>query len=137
MIKEIYKVEREDFINAGKVSSKIKTILKELQVPGALLRKIAVACYEAEINMVIHSYGGKITLHISEDGLVHLLFEDTGPGIKDLNAALTPGFSTASDKAREMGFGAGMGLPNIRRVSEFFDVKSSSEGTTLDLRWQL
>ncbi len=126
-----------DFVNAGKVSSQVKQTLKELGVNSELLRRIAVACYEAEINMVIHSLGGVIDFSINEQGQLNLIFKDVGPGINDLEKALTPGFSTASDEARQFGFGAGMGLPNIQRVTDFFDITSSPNGTMLSLGFEL
>lgn len=101
-----------------------------------VMRRIAVASYESEINMLIHAYGGDITMDIMDDGQVKLVFKDPGPGIPDLEKALTPGFSTASEKARAMGFGAGMGLPNIQRVTDDFDIQSSQDGTTLTLSFR-
>ncbi|MBQ9154333.1 MAG: ATP-binding protein, partial [Solobacterium sp.] len=102
-----------------------------------VMRRIAVASYEAEINMIIHAYGGTVYLDVTEEGMIHLIFQDTGPGIPDIEKALTPGWSTASQKARELGFGAGMGLPNIRRVSDEFDIESSPEGTSLYLTFRV
>ena len=92
---------------------------------------------EAEINLIIHSYGGEIILEITEDGIVYLSFNDSGPGITDLEKALTPGFSTASTQAREFGFGAGMGLPNIKRVSDIFEINTSSAGTNLKIGFKI
>ncbi len=132
----IYNVDKEDFANAGKVSSQIKAILKQLNLPAELIRRMAVACYEAEINLIIHSDGGKIILDLTNE-LITMIFEDVGPGIKDMDLAITPGYSTASQKARELGFGAGMGLVNIKRVSDEFDIKSSSDGTTLKIGFKI
>ena len=137
MFNQTFIVNREDFANAGKVSTKIKGILKQLGVTSDVLRKIAVACYEAEINLIIHSYGGEIILEITEDGVVYLSFNDKGPGIDDLEKALTPGFSTASTQAREFGFGAGMGLPNIKRVSDIFEINTSPAGTNLKIGFNI
>lgn len=131
-----YKVDKEDYANAGKVSSQIKQVFKEIGIDPITIRKMAVACYEAEINMIIHSNGGSIYLSILEDS-VEMKFVDTGPGIIDVEKALTPGFSTANEKAREFGFGAGMGLPNIKRVSDQFAIESSVNGTTLTLGFSL
>ncbi len=128
-----FAVEKEDYANAGKVSSQIKNTLKQLGVSADVLRRIAISCYEAEINMIIHSNGGEIMLSLSADGKCELTFKDCGPGIEDLEKAMTPGWSTAKDRAREFGFGAGMGLPNIKRVSDEFSIQSSIEGTTLVL----
>jgi anti-sigma regulatory factor (Ser/Thr protein kinase) len=128
-----YDVVRDDYTRAGKVSSDIKRTLSAVGISPAVLRRIAVASYESEINMIIHAWGGKITLDVMDDGTIQIVFKDPGPGIPDLEKALTPGWSTASEKARNMGFGAGMGLPNIKRVSDEFDIQSSAEGTTLTL----
>ena len=136
VIHEEYSVAQYDFANAGKASSSIKEHLKQLGVDPQVLRRIAVACYESEINLIIHADGGDIILDVFEDGTIQLIFKDEGPGIEDIEKAMTPGFSTASEKARSMGFGAGMGLPNIKRVSDEFDIQSSSEGTTLTLRFK-
>lgn len=137
MFNQTFIVNKDDFANAGKVSTKIKSILKQLGVASDVLRRIAVACYEAEINLIIHSYGGEIVLEISEDGVVYLSFNDKGPGINDIEKALTPGFSTASTQAREFGFGAGMGLPNIKRVSDIFDINTSPAGTNLKIGFNI
>lgn len=132
MLIKQFQVIANNYTNAGKVSSNIKDILKQLGVPSEKLRKISVACYEAEINMIIHSDGGTISLNIEEDKeMLFLNFDDVGPGIPDIEQAMVPGWSTASEKAREFGFGAGMGLVNIKRVSDDFSIASSSEGTHL------
>lgn len=137
MITYSFNVERENFVDAGVVSSKVKRILKQIGIPTAVLRNIAVACYEAEINMIIHSYGGEITLDIDDEGNVTLVFADVGPGIPDVEKALTPGWSTASAQARQMGFGAGMGLVNIKRVSDAFDLQTSPSGTTITITFRV
>lgn len=137
MITYSFNVEKENFVDAGVVSSKVKRILKQIGIPTAVLRNIAVACYEAEINMIIHSYGGEITLDIDDEGNVTLVFADVGPGIPDVEKALTPGWSTASAQARQMGFGAGMGLVNIKRVSDAFDLQTSPSGTTITITFRV
>ncbi len=135
MMEYSYVINKDDYANAGKVSTQIKKILKELGVPPEVLRRMAIACYEAEINMIIHSYGGIIKLSISNQ--ISFVFKDKGPGIPDINMAMQPGYSTADDRARELGFGAGMGLANIKKVSDEFDIESSVEGTTLNLRFNI
>jgi len=131
-----YLIVKDDFVNAGKASSQIKQLLKGLGVDSNVLRNISIACYEAEINMVIHSYGGDVILEITPK-YIQLEFIDRGPGIEDIEKALAPGFSTATEEAREYGFGAGMGLPNIKRVSDYFDIQSSPEGTKLTLQFEV
>ena len=137
MLFEQYIVERDDYANAGKVSSKVKQYLSNLGVPSDVLRRIAVACYEAEINMIIHAWGGVINLFVSDSWIIQIVFKDVGPGITDMEKALTPGWSTASEEARSLGFGAGMGLVNIKRVSDEFDIVSSKEGTTLTIAFKV
>ncbi len=132
-----YKVARDDYARAGKVSSDIKQTLATVGIDTAVLRRIAVATYESEINMIIHAWGGDITMDVFDNGTIQLVFADPGPGIPDLEKAMTPGWSTASEKARDMGFGAGMGLPNIKRVSDEFDVVTSENGTTLTLGFKV
>lgn len=130
-----YTIEKDDYANAGSVSSDIKSTLQAAGVNPGVLRNIAVASYEAEINMIIHAYGGKVYLDFDDQNFIELKFHDLGPGIEDIEKSMTPGYSTASEKARTMGFGAGMGLPNIKRVSDEFNITSSPEGTHLDLRF--
>lgn len=138
MLIEKFDVIADNFASAGKVSSKVKDILKQLGITTEKLRKISVACYEAEINMIIHSDGGTISVHMDdEDDMLTLCFDDVGPGIPDIDQAMVPGWSTASEKAREFGFGAGMGLVNIKRVSDLFDIQSSSQGTHLKVGFKL
>ena len=102
MTHQEYDVVREDYANAGKVSGQIKKYLKQLGIASGILRRIAVASYEAEINMIIHAYGGKIYMDIEEDK-VKLVFNDVGPGIEDVEKAMVKGYSTASEKARADG----------------------------------
>ena len=99
-----------------------------------LIRKIVICSYEAEVNLVIHSLGGDIELEISNSA-IHLYSIDQGPGIENINLAMKAGFSTASEKAREMGFGAGMGLPNMKKHSDEFEIKSSNGGTFIRMTY--
>ncbi len=117
-----------NFEKAGFASTEIKRILKSLKIDSALIRRIGIASYELEINQVIHSLGGKMIYHVDNEKVV-IEAVDIGPGIPDLEKALTEGFSTATEKVRSMGFGAGMGLPNTKRVSDDFKIESSSAGT--------
>nr|WP_308202631.1 ATP-binding protein [Cloacibacillus evryensis] len=116
---------------AGAASNNIKNTLKMLGIASDICRRVAIITYEAEINLVIHAGGGMLQALISEDH-VDLVIKDEGPGIADINKAMTEGYSTATEQAREMGFGAGMGLPNIKRNSDTFDIESEvGKGTTL------
>lgn len=135
-MKKIYQVERDNYEDAGKASSDIKRTLKSLGIDRRILKAVAIACYEAEINIAIHSDGGTVTFEIDDQGIVYLSFDDIGPGIDDLELALTPGYSTASAKARSLGFGAGMGLFNMKNVASSFEITSSKEGTHINMSFQ-
>jgi CBS domain-containing protein len=122
---------RYDFENAGKASTEIKKALKKRNIDRKIIRRIAVASYELEINQVVHSLGGRMTFIISPESVI-IEASDRGPGIEKLEEALTEGFSTANDWIRSLGFGAGMGLPNIKRVSDEFNIESVlGKGTTV------
>lgn len=125
-----YAVVQSDFKNAGKASSEIKALLQEYKVDRKKIRAVATALYELEINQVVHSLGGEVVCRIS-DKHVEILARDRGPGIENIDLALSEGFSTATDWIRSMGFGAGMGLPNIKRVSDEFRINSSKAGTEI------
>lgn len=135
-MKKVYQVEKDNYEDAGKASTDIKRTLKALGIERKVLKSVAIACYEAEINIVIHSDGGTVTFEIDDDGLIRLSFDDIGPGIEDLELAQTPGYSTASPKARSLGFGAGMGLVNMKSVASSFDIQSSKEGTHIYMTFQ-
>lgn len=134
-MRQTFDVRKDDYENAGQVSSTIKRILKQIGVPSKLLRNISIACYEAEINLVIHSDGGVVTFEVDDEGMITLKFDDIGPGIENLELALTPGYSTANTQAREFGFGAGMGLVNMKRVASEFDITSSPQGTHITMKF--
>lgn len=128
-----YEVNGDDFSVAGEASSAVKKHLKQLGFPPDLIRRVAIAMYEGEINMVIHADGGVATVEIARDG-VKIILADRGPGIKDVELAMQEGYSTAPDEVRNLGFGAGMGLPNIKKYSD--DLKIETElgvGTTLTI----
>lgn len=118
-----FEVSNEDFSSAGVASSKIKKILRQIGMESSVIRRIAIATYEAEINVAIHSLGGDIQVYIKSDK-VEIFVEDRGPGIADLNLAMQKGFSTATKEIRELGFGAGMGLPNMEKCSDDFHIES-------------
>ena len=133
MIKETYPVKADDMTCAGDVSARIKRHMKRLGIPSGVMRRVSVCTYEAEINLVIHSDGGQIDFEISEDRIV-VRARDVGPGIPDIDKAMTEGWSTASNEVRNMGFGAGMGLPNMKRNADEFAISSVvGEGTDISM----
>jgi CBS domain-containing protein len=121
---KVYSLNRYDFENGGKASSEIKKFLKERGISSKLVRRVAVASYELEINLVAHSIGGMLSFDITDER-VKISSHDRGPGIADVDKALTEGFSTANEWIRSQGFGAGMGLPNVKRVSDEFAIQSA------------
>lgn len=124
------------FFLAGRASGEIKRKLAELGLPPELLRRVVIAAYEAEMNVVIHAYSGVIEVAVM-DGEVSVQAVDRGPGITDIPQAMTPGYSTASDKVRSLGFGAGMGLANMTRCSDEFDIASEvGRGTTVQMEFR-
>lgn len=128
-----FDIQGGDFSAAGEASSEVKKALKQLNIQPQTLRRIAVALYEAEVNVVAHAYRGTMTIDISPARILVQL-QDEGPGIDDIVKAMEEGFSTASDKVREMGFGAGMGLPNIKKNSDEMHLTSTpGTGTTLEI----
>ena len=136
MILKTYTVIAKDFDHAGCVSSDIKRWAKSENLDADLIRRLAIACYEAEINMIIHSLGGTITLSLDDDDL-KLIFQDSGPGIENIELAMKAGWSSANDVAQSMGFGAGLGLPNIHKNADTFKLESCCEGTKLTLGFKL
>lgn len=132
-IKLHYDVDSNDFSCAGEASGKIKKALKDLGFDAALIRNVAIAVYEGEINMVIHAEGGTIDAEISPDK-VTVILADKGPGIPDIEMAMREGYSTAPENVRALGFGAGMGLPNIKKYSDTMDISTEiGVGTTITL----
>lgn len=127
-----YEIEAMDLENAGTVSSIIKKTLISEGIEKAIIKRVSIAVYEAEINVVIHSYGGFCN-YVIDDEKIKVTFKDTGPGIPDIEQAIQPGFSTANSQAIYYGFGAGMGLMNIKNASDEFNISSSSQGTTLEI----
>ena len=128
-----YEVDPDDFTRAGETSSTVKKKLNQLGFSPETVRKCAIAMYEGEINMVIHANGGSIDVSIFPDK-IEIVMKDTGPGIPDIEKAMQAGFSTAGDKVRELGFGAGMGLPNIKKYTDNMQIDTSpGKGTKLTL----
>ncbi len=129
-----FEITAGDFAAAGEASSKIKSILKSLGIKSDIIRKAAIASYETELNMIIHSLGGNMELAITAN-CIEISSHDVGPGIDNVEAAMTEGFSTAPDSVRIMGFGAGMGLPNIKRCADEFSIDSIvGKGTDMHIR---
>ena len=125
-----------DFERAGEASAKIKKMLKMIGVPADIVRRIAIGTYEAEMNVIIHAGGGNVAAEAFSDVTV-ITVSDKGPGIPDIEKALQEGWSTAPDHVRQMGFGAGMGLPNMVKCSDKFDIQSVvGEGTTITMRFE-
>ena len=129
-----YDVPGDDFTRAGAASSDVKRNLKELGISPSVIRNVSIAMYEGEINMVIHAGGGVIDVEITEEEIIMTL-ADRGPGIANLELAMKEGYSTAPDNIRCLGFGAGMGLPNIKKYTDDFRIETEvGEGTTLHLK---
>jgi len=120
---KVYSLQQHDFENGGKASTEIKKFLKRRKVPSGVIRRVAVACYELEINLVAHSLGGMLGFDINPER-IRISANDLGPGIENIKLAMTEGFSTASEWVRSMGFGAGMGLPNVKKISDEFEIHS-------------
>ena len=132
-----YDVPGDDFTRAGEASSSIKKALKQVGLAPDIIRNVAIAMYEGEINMVIHADGGVADVSICEDSIVVTL-SDTGKGIADIDQAMQEGFSTATDEIRELGFGAGMGLPNMKKYSDSMVIESEvGKGTVVTLKFNL
>ncbi len=128
--KETFDIAAGDYAAAGEASAKIKGLLKRIGIDPAVVRRVTIAAYEAEMNIVIHSHGGRMELSVTPES-VELHCTDTGPGIENIDKAMREGFSTAPSSVRMMGFGAGMGLPNIKHNSDTLKIRSDSGGTSL------
>lgn len=130
-------VNGDDFTSAGQASIQIKKNLRRLGLDPEIIRRVSIAMYEGEINMVIHAHGGEADVNVHESH-IEIILKDNGPGIKNIEQAMQEGFSTAPDQIRSLGFGAGMGLPNMKRYTD--DMKIESEvgvGTTVTMRVNL
>jgi len=123
-IVQLYEVPGNDFTRAGEASSKVKGILKKLGYDPDAIRRVSIAMYEGEINMVIHANGGIARVEIFPDR-VEILLSDQGPGIADVEKAMEEGYSTAPDEVRALGFGAGMGLPNMKKCCDVFRIDTA------------
>lgn len=128
-----YDVDGEDFTSAGQASVQVKKNLRQLGVSPEIIRRVSIAMYEGEINMVIHAGGGRATVSVYPDKIVMVL-EDKGPGIADIDLAMSEGFSTAPENIRNLGFGAGMGLPNMKKNTDDMVIESTlGVGTTITM----
>ncbi|HPT17139.1 MAG TPA: CBS domain-containing protein [Kiritimatiellia bacterium] len=129
-----FRVLRADFENAGQAATEIKNTLQKRGLDPKIIRRVAIAAYELEMNLVVHSDGGTLTFRVDE-GEIQIIAKDRGPGIADVGLALQEGWTTANEWVKSLGFGAGMGLPNARRVSdEFHIVSEPGMGTTVTIR---
>jgi Anti-sigma regulatory factor (Ser/Thr protein kinase) len=129
-----YSVEGGNFLKAGFTSSEVKKILKQLNVDPKIIKRVVIALYEGEVNVVAHASSGKIFVEI-DDKHISIRIVDKGPGIENIELAMKEGYSTASESVREMGFGAGMGLPNIKRNADWFNISSIvGDGTILEMK---
>lgn len=136
-IKLHYELSGDDFTRAGEASADLKSRMKRLGLPADAIRKVAIALYEGEINLVIHAGGGTIDVTI-DDNAVRMVLADKGPGIPDVSLAMREGYSTAPDAVRSLGFGAGMGLPNMQKYSDHMEVESTvGVGTTVTMDVQI
>ena len=132
-VKLHYTVAGDDFTFAGEASSAVKKVLRQLGFSSEIIRRVAVAMYECEINMVIHADGGYIDVEITPEK-IRMVHTDTGPGIKDIKKAMEKGFSTANEEVRQLGFGAGMGLPNMERYTDEMKITTElGKGTVVDM----
>lgn len=129
-----FNVDGEDFTSAGQASVQIKKNLRQLGLPPEIIRRVSIAMYEGEINMVIHARGGVADVNVTEE-YIEIILKDNGPGIKDIDKAMQEGYSTATDNIRSLGFGAGMGLPNMKRYTDYMNIDSVvGEGTLITMR---
>ena len=119
-----FEVDGDDFTSAGQASVRVKKNLRELGIDPEIIRRISIAMYEGEINMVIHAGGGVATITVYDER-IEIVLEDRGPGIKDIDQAMQEGYSTASDNIRSLGFGAGMGLPNMKKNTDKLEIFST------------
>ena len=134
VVKFHFDVDGDNFTMAGQASVAVKKNLRELGVSPDIIRRVSIAMYEGEINMVIHSGGGEADVIVNEDS-IEIILTDHGPGIPNVELAMQEGFSTAPDKIRSLGFGAGMGLPNMKRYTDCMDIQTKlGQGTKITMK---
>jgi anti-sigma regulatory factor (Ser/Thr protein kinase) len=132
-----FEVDGTDFTSAGQASVLVKKHLRQLGITPEIIRRVSIAMYEGEINMVIHAGGGDAFVTVSEEDIT-ILLSDKGPGIADIEKAMQEGYSTATDTVRSLGFGAGMGLPNMKRYTDDMEIKSEvGVGTDITMKVNL
>jgi anti-sigma regulatory factor (Ser/Thr protein kinase) len=134
LLQQEFKIQGGDFVNAGESSCKIRNTLMEIGINSDIIRRIAIAAYEAEMNVVMYAQKGTMQIDVYPDKIL-LTIVDTGPGIENIDLAMQPGYSTATEEMREMGFGAGMGLPNMKKNADTFKISSEvGKGTRLEIK---
>ena len=132
-----FDIDGENFTSVGQASTQVKKNLRQLGLPADIIRRVSIAMYEGEINMVIHANGGVADVMVTEE-CVEIVLKDTGPGIPNVEQAMQEGFSTATDSIRSLGFGAGMGLPNMKRYTDSMEIETEiGVGTTITMRVNL
>ena len=132
-----FEVDGDDFTSAGQASVQVKKDLRRLGIDPETIRRVSIAMYEGEINMVIHAGGGVAEVRVTEEA-IEIILADQGPGIADINLAMQDGYSTATETVRSLGFGAGMGLPNMKRYTDYMDIQSTvGVGTTITMKVNL
>ena len=130
-VKFHFDVAGDNFASAGEASVNVKKLLRQLNMDPETIRRVSIAMYEGEINMVIHAHGGTATVEIYNDR-IEMILADTGPGIPDIDLAMSEGYSTAKENIRELGFGAGMGLPNMKKYTDGMEIETEvGKGTTV------
>jgi anti-sigma regulatory factor (Ser/Thr protein kinase) len=136
-VKFSFNIDGNDFTSAGKASVQVKKLLRQMDFDAETIRKVSIAMYEGEINMVIHANGGVADVNVWDDK-VEVILTDSGPGIPDINLAMQEGFSTAKDNIRALGFGAGMGLPNMKRYADDMKIETViGKGTTVTMSFSV
>ena len=132
-----FHVDGDDFTSAGQASVQVKKDLRRLGIPADTIRRVSIAMYEGEINMVIHAGGGQAEVRVTEEA-IDIILNDNGPGIADVEQAMQAGFSTATETVRSLGFGAGMGLPNMKRYTDYMEIQTTvGMGTTVIMKVNL
>ena len=128
-----FAIDGNDFTSAGKASVQVKKLLRQMDFDADTIRRVSVAMYEGEINMVIHANGGTADVNVTDDEII-IILADRGPGIKDISLAMQEGYSTARDNIRALGFGAGMGLPNMKKYTDTMEIETElGVGTTITM----